>query len=46
MTTKSAEFFRTFGGGYLPGLVGVEIVALGIITYVPETVLFLARLMK
>jgi tripartite ATP-independent transporter DctM subunit len=27
-------------------LVGVEIVALGIITYVPETVLFLTRLMK
>ncbi|OGA39022.1 MAG: hypothetical protein A3G28_03020 [Betaproteobacteria bacterium RIFCSPLOWO2_12_FULL_68_19] len=27
MTTKSAEFFRTFGGGYLPGLVGVEIVS-------------------
>jgi TRAP-type C4-dicarboxylate transport system permease large subunit len=27
-------------------LVGVEIVALAIITYVPETVLFLTRLMK
>ena len=27
MTTKSTEFFRTFGGGYLPALVGVEIVS-------------------
>src|SRR3954468_17062638 len=28
-TGMTAEHFRTFGGGYLPGLVGVEILAVG-----------------
>lgn len=29
MTTKTPEQFNTFGGGHLPGLVGVEIMSVG-----------------